>query len=48
MEASKLPDIELKKMVIRMFKELTENFKSIKNGHRNHKKEPVINEQYTK
>ena len=31
MEASKLPDTELKTMVIRMLKELSENFNSMEN-----------------
>ena len=30
MEASKLPDIEVKTMVIRMLKELSENYNSMK------------------
>ena len=29
MEVSKLPDAEFKKMVIRMFQELSENFKNL-------------------
>ena len=43
MEASKLPGTEFKTMVIRMLKELTENFNSIKK-HGNHKKDPLRNE----
>ena len=37
MEASNLPDIEFKRMVIRLLKELSENF-SNKDKNRNHKK----------
>ena len=48
-EASNLPDTEFKTIVIRMIKELTENFKrkitTIKK-RRTHKKEPVRNEGY--
>ena len=47
-ETSNLPDIEFKKVVIRIFKKLSENFNkgiaSIKK-YRNHKKELVINEE---
>ena len=46
MKASKLPATEFKKMVIRMFKELSENSNSIKKEHINHKIEPVRNEEY--
>ena len=55
MEASKLPDTEYQPMVIRMLKELRENFNSIKKDMKTilkktwkpQKKEPVRNEVYT-
>lgn len=47
MKASNLEDIEFKNMVIRLLKELSENFNkdaANKKGHRNHKKELIRNE----
>lgn len=49
MEASHLPDTKFKTMVIRMITELSENLNgeiSIKKRYRNHKAEPVRNEEY--
>ena len=53
METSNLLDTEFKTLVIRMLNELRgradelkENFNSIK-GHGNHKKDPIINEEYS-
>lgn len=52
MEARNLPDTEFKTLVIRMLKKLSENFnkdivsiKKKKKGWRNHKKEPIGNEE---
>ena len=39
MEASKLSDIEFKRMVIRMLKELTGNYKKLSGNYNNMKKE---------
>ena len=33
-------------MVLKMLKELNDNFNSTKKGHINHKKEPVRNKEY--
>ena len=46
MEISNLSEAEFKTLVIRMFKELSENSNSIKKEHINHKIEPVRNEEY--
>ena len=53
MKTSNLLDAEFKTLVIRMLNELRgradelkENFNSIK-GHGNHKKDPIINEEYS-
>ena len=50
MKASRiLPDTEFKTLVLRMLKELSENFNKETAGiktHRNHKKEPVRSEDY--
>ena len=39
MEASKLSDVEFERMVIRMLKELTENYKELSGNHNSIKKE---------
>ena len=39
MEASKLSDIEFKRMVVRMLKELTGNYKKLSGNYNNMKKE---------
>ena len=39
MKASKLSDIEFKRMVIKMLKELTENYKEMTNNQNSKKKE---------
>ena len=39
MEASKLSDIEFKRMVIRMLKELTDNYKELSENYNSMKKE---------
>ena len=39
MEASKVSDIEFKRMVIKMLKELTENYKEMTNNQNSKKKE---------
>ena len=53
MEVSKQSDIEFKRMVIRMLRELTDNYKklsenynSMKRGRRNHKKAAVRSKKY--
>ena len=53
MEASKLSDIKIKRMVMRMLKELTDNYRelsgnynSMKKRNRNNEKEPERNEEY--
>ena len=45
MEVSNLLDTEFKKMVLKVFKEFSENFNSMRKGHinRNYKKEQVRN-----
>ena len=47
MEATKLPDTEFKTMVIRMLKELSENFNCIKENMETTQKVPVRNAGYT-
>ena len=47
MEARKLLDTGFKTIVIRLFKELSENFNSMKKDIETIKKEPVRNEGYT-
>ena len=47
MKASKLPATEFKKMVIRMFKELSENLSSIKKDPARNKGYPKLKEQFT-
>ena len=42
MKASKLSDIEFKIMVIRMFKELTDNYKELSKNYNSMKKETEI------
>ena len=42
MEVSKLSDIEFKIMVIRMFKELTDNYKELSKNYNSMKKETEI------
>ena len=39
MEAKKLPDIEFKRMIIRMLKELTGNYKELSENYNSMKKE---------
>ena len=39
MEASKLSDIEFKRMVIRMIKELTDNYKELSENYKSMRKE---------
>ena len=46
MEASNLPDIPFKAIVIRMLNKLSENFKSIKKDIKTIKKEPLKNGEY--
>ena len=53
MEARKLSDIKIKRMVMRMLKELTDNYRelsgnynSMKKRNRNNEKEPERNEEY--
>ena len=46
MEASNLPDTEFKNILIRLLKEFSENFNSMKKDIETLKKEPVINEEY--
>ena len=52
MEVTKLSDIEFKLMVIKMFKELTDNYKELRElhqhekGNRNYQQEPRGNEEY--
>ena len=46
-EASKLLDTEFKTMVVKILKELSENFNSIKKDIETIKKGPVKNKRYT-
>ena len=46
MEASNLPDTEFKNILIRLLKEFSKNFNSMKKDIETLKKEPVINEEY--